>query len=124
MNHEPHFRYLPVLATQRQWGLFLSDCGYTVIEPGMPYPPYVNPIAYDFTFEKGRILDDYHVIYITRGRGVFEAEGFRRRTVEAGDVMVLFPGIWHRYKPDPATGWDEHWVGFKGSLAERLMCAF
>ena len=40
------FRYLPVLAEQRKWGLFLTDCGYTVIEPGTPYPPRGHPDAY------------------------------------------------------------------------------
>lgn len=121
MKLEDHFRYLPVLARQRQWGLFLVDCGYTEIKPGAPYPPGGHPAAYDFTFEKGRILHDFHVVYITHGQGVFEAKGCRRKTIEAGDVMVLFPGVWHRYKPDPKTGWKEQWVGFNGAQAEQVM---
>lgn len=121
MKLASHFRYLPVLETQRQWGLFLVDCGYTVTEPNTPYPPRGHPATHDFTFSKGRILSDYHVVYITRGRGVFEAKGVRRKIVEAGDVMVLFPGVWHRYRPDPATGWEEQWAGFNGSQAERFM---
>ena len=36
-------------------------------------------------------------------------------------MFVLFPGVWHRYEPDPKTGWDEHWIGFNGVLAERLL---
>lgn len=123
MALESHFRYLPVLAAQRQWGLFLTDCGYTVIEPGTPYPPHTHPDAYLFDWKKGRTLNEYQVVYITRGRGVFEAKGVRRQAVEAGDVFVLFPGVWHRYAPDPKTGWDEQWVGFSGALAERLLRA-
>ena len=87
------FRYLPVLAEQRKWGLFLTDCGYTVIEPGTPYPPRGHPDAYADGWTKGRTLAEYQVIYITRGRGAFETRGTGRRAIEAGDVFVLFPGI-------------------------------
>ncbi len=121
LSHESRFRYLPVLDTQRQWGLYLTDCGYTVIDPGMPYPPQHHPDAYSFDWKIGRTLDEYQVVYITRGRGMFEARGVRRQTVEAGDVFFLFPGVWHRYAPDQNTGWDEQWVGFNGTLADRYL---
>jgi hypothetical protein len=32
---------------------------------------------------------------------------------------MLFPGEWHRYSPDPATGWDEHWVAFAENRFRR-----
>jgi len=118
-----HFRYLPVLKAQRDWGLFLTDCGYSVIEPGSPYPLQQHPDPYNFDWKKGRTLAEYQVVYITRGRGVFETKGLRRQTIEAGDVFVLFPGVWHRYTPDARTGWDEQWVGFNGVIAERLLRA-
>ena len=37
---------------------------------------------------------------------------------------MLFPGIWHRYKPNAESGWEEYWVGFKGSYANELMKKF
>lgn len=123
LSPKSRFRYLPVLTEQRKWGLFLTDCGYTVIEPGTPYPPGGHPDAYADGWKKGRTLDEYQVIYITRGRGTFETRGAGRRAIEAGDVFVLFPGVWHRYTPDPETGWDEQWVGFNGELTERLLRA-
>ena len=121
MSLQPHFRYLPVLKAQRDWGLFLTDCGYTEIGPGSPYPPQRHPDTYHFGWTKGRVLDEYQAVYITRGRGVFEAKGIRRQLIEAGDVFVLFPGVWHRYAPDTKTGWDEQWIGFRGALAERVV---
>lgn len=121
MPIQPHFRYLPVLKAQCDWGLYLTDCGYTEIGPGSPYPPQRHPDAYHFEWLRGRTLDEYQVVYITRGRGVFESKGVRRQPIEAGDVFLLFPGVWHRYAPDSKTGWDEHWVGFNGECAERLL---
>jgi len=120
-SNEPHFRYLPVLPSQKKWGLSLTDCGYTVIEPGTAYPPPRHPDAYQFDWKTGRKLDEYQVVYITAGSGVFEAQGVRRQIVEAGDIFFLFPGVWHRYTPDPKTGWTEHWLGFTGDLAKRFL---
>lgn len=121
MPDQPHFRYLPVLKAQRDWGLYLTDCGYTEIGPGSPYPPQRHPDAYHFDWKEGRILNEYQIVYITRGKGVFEARGMKRAVIEAGDVFILFPGVWHRYTPDPKTGWDEHWIGFCGPLAPGWM---
>jgi len=118
---DSHFRYLPVLKAQSDWGIYLTDCGYTSIEAGSPYPPKRHPDAYHFDWQKGRILDEYQLVYITRGRGRFEARGLRQLSIEAGDVFLLFPGLWHRYAPDVATGWDEHWIGLGGEVAKRIM---
>jgi AraC-like DNA-binding protein len=41
--------------------------------------------------------------------------------VEAGEVIMIFPGVWHRYRPDSATGWTEKWMHFNGELAHRLV---
>jgi AraC-like DNA-binding protein len=35
--------------------------------------------------------------------------------------MLLMPDVWHRYSPNPETGWHEHWVGFDGEIARRWM---
>jgi len=123
MKFDSHFRYLPVLPVQQQWGLFLTDCGTASIMPGAPYPPAGHPSAYAFNWARGRTLDEYQAVYLTQGRGVFEVKGMRRQTVETGDVLVLFPGVWHRYAPDPKTGWEEYWVGFSGAQADSLMRA-
>jgi AraC-like DNA-binding protein len=35
--------------------------------------------------------------------------------ISAGSIMLLMPGIWHRYSPDDRTGWTEHWIECRGS---------
>jgi AraC-like DNA-binding protein len=45
-------------------------------------------------------------------------------TVKAGQAFLLFPGEWHRYRPDPAVGWTEVWMGFKGQEADRIVETF
>ena len=115
------FRYLPVSPDARAWGICVPDAGYTLIPPGSPYPPYRHPADHHFTWDQGRILDAYQFIYITRGEGVFESGPSGLQRVRAGDLFIVFPGVWHRYRPDPRTGWDEHWLEFDGDVARRLM---
>ncbi len=35
--------------------------------------------------------------------------------MEEGTVLLLLPGVWHRYTPSKSTGWKEHWVSFNGT---------
>lgn len=56
-----------------------------------------------------------------RGAGVFESAAAGRLPIKAGDAFLLFPGVWHRYAPNPETGWDEYWVGFDGYVPRQLV---
>ncbi len=117
---ENYFRYLPVSQRDRQWGLFVTDAGWQSVAPGEPYPPRGHPRAYAFRWAEGRALPEYQLVYVTRGAGEFESEATGRRPIVAGTMLFLFPGVWHRYRPDPQVGWDEFWVGFNGDYADRV----
>ena len=39
--------------------------------------------------------------------------------IEDGAVMTLFPGVWHRYAPDPKTGGVEQWIECCGPAFDR-----
>jgi AraC-like DNA-binding protein len=34
--------------------------------------------------------------------------------------MLVRPGRWHTYRPDPECGWDERWLVFDGPAARRM----
>ncbi len=116
-------RYLVVNDAARAWQIYCTDCGCMETEAGVPYPP--NPDKHPPQYRKnltttGRVLGEFQLVYITRGGGIFESAESERQTVTAGDCLLLFPGVWHAYRPDPATGWDEYWVGFSGEHPHRL----
>jgi AraC-like DNA-binding protein len=117
---EGFFRYLPVAAGDRAWGLWVTAGGNTRIPAHSPYPPQLHPEGYQFSWKSGRVLNEFQFIYVTRGRGVFESKPTRRKPVEAGTLFILFPGVWHRYSPAPETGWEEHWISFDGPYARKL----
>lgn len=115
------FRYLPSRPRDTQWGLHVSGAGWATVPAGSAYPPPGHPELYDFSFERGRRLPEYQVIYIASGGGVFEVEGRAETRVTAGTVLLVFPGVWHRYRPDAYTGWREYWVGFTGDWMDRIV---
>ncbi len=45
----------------------------------------------------------------------------RRQGGGAGNAFLLFPGVWHRYRPIAEAGWDEYWISFGGDYVARLV---
>lgn len=114
------FRYYPVTPVQKKWGLYVTCVGYNTTQPGSIFPSPEHPDEYYFTWKVGRILHEWQIILIEKGRGVVEFKGERFK-VEAGSLIVLPPGCWHRYKPEPKTGWTTYWIGFGGELADKMI---
>ncbi|MDR2144177.1 MAG: AraC family transcriptional regulator [Treponema sp.] len=112
--------YLPYSREDEKLGIVCSSAGNVEVPPNTPYPPYKHEHPAVFrTVADGRILPGFHIIYIIRGEGTYETQG-KTYTVNPGSVLFLPPGIWHRYRPVPAVGWHEYWVGFKGSFVRKL----
>ena len=114
------FRYFPISERDRRWGLYLTTAGESRIPPGAPYPPTGHPGGYHFDWRRGRVLREYQFVYISAGRGVLEIARNRWR-IGSGQAFVLFPGVRHRYRPDPRTGWSEHWIGCDGPIVRTLV---
>jgi AraC-like DNA-binding protein len=82
-----------------------------------------HPNNYHFRPNNGRVLDEFQMVYISEGGGFFESQSIPRQRIAAGTIILLFPGEKHNYAPDPQLGWSEHWIGFKGRIAERMVAA-
>jgi AraC-like DNA-binding protein len=113
--------YLPVNDNAMRWGLYLTGIGRATTPPDSRYPRTEHPDLYDFRWEQGRELPEFAVLLISEGEGVFETRMAKRFRVEAGSLMFVFPGVWHRYRPERDTGWTERWICFNGELAHRLL---
>ncbi len=112
-------RYFPVSVRDRKWGWYVTTVGEMRSLPGEPYPQAGHPKGFNFDWSEGRVLDCYALVYISHGRGTFESRQSAREPIEAGQVIFLFPGVWHRYRPNADTGWSEHWIGFDGDAARH-----
>jgi len=114
-------KYLITSNIEFSWGFYINNLGRNVIEKNTEYPSKDHPDQYIFTWDKGRILNEFHIVLITKGEGIFESKATGKINVFDGDAFLLFPGIWHRYKPKKSTGWTERWVGFSGKIASQFL---
>jgi AraC-like DNA-binding protein len=75
--------------------------------------------------EKGRELQEYQLLYITEGSGIFHSHTVSEARLREGDFFLLFPGEWHSYHPTPPRGWKKYWIGFKGrNMDDRVRAGF
>lgn len=118
------FKYLIVNDMDQKFGLWINTVGFQSIQPNTPYPLKDHPSGYFFNAQKGRILPEYQLVYITKGRGVFTSETMSETSVSKGRLLVLFPGQWHTYRPLQETGWNEYYIGFEGTIIDNIVGDF
>ena len=115
-------KYLSIGDFEKAWGFHINSVGFAKIDP---YQDYYNnnecPLSQTFSWDTGRTLYDYTLVFISKGEGLFESSQVLLRKIKEGACFFLYPGIWHRYKPNPKLGWEEYWVSFKGSYPDELM---
>lgn len=115
------YKYLPVSTDDQEWGLQLLHAGCTENHPGKDYPDKNHPAHHYFNWENGRVLQEYSLIFITKGKGIFNSHKTGDIQIEEGSVIIVFPNERHRYRPSPDTGWTEYWIGFNGPIINNLI---
>lgn len=120
-SNESFHHYLPVNDEAMKWGLYLTGGGRVHIQAGQDYPPPGHPSLYRFDWRRGRTLPEFQILLITEGQGLFESQVSERRDIGPNTLLLLFPGVWHCYRPDPDTGWTERWLSLNGQTVHQLM---
>jgi AraC-like DNA-binding protein len=115
------YKYLPTSSGDERWGMHVLNAGCNRIDEYVDYPAAGHPAHHYFNWDMGRVLNEYQIIYIPMGSGVFESANCPQRQIKEGTIILLFPGEWHRFKPNLETGWDEFWVGFRGAVIENIV---
>ncbi len=119
LNSKSRRKYLTINPSDQIWGIAINSVGRQKISENEDYPPQEHPTRYLFDTSKGRILQEYQLLYITKGKGVFSSESSGRQEIKEGSMFLLFPGERHTYMPDTATGWNEYWIGFNGTIMDE-----
>lgn len=115
------FKYLKISESDTDFGLWVSTVGFQSIHPDAQYPLTSHPSGYYFNPSKGRCLNEYQLVFISKGEGSFTSEHYNHMKVRQGKLMMLFPGQWHTYSPSKEKGWDEYYIGFNGPIIETLI---
>jgi AraC-like DNA-binding protein len=118
-------KYMVVNERDARWGLTVSTVGYEEISLGDSYPTRGHADGYYFSLDSGRELNEYQLLYLTEGEGLFKSAHQTETPIKEGDLFLLFPGEWHSYHPLNNTGWKSYWIGFKGiNMDMRVMNGF
>ena len=114
------FHYLIANKADEEYGCTVSVVGSQTISPDEDYPSKEHPPGYLFDPERGRILLEYQLLYIVKGRGEF-ANQTTSYDIVKGTLVLLRPGVWHSYKPSKNEGWTEYFIGFSGEIADKAI---
>lgn len=118
-------KYLVANERDAQWGLVVNTVGYDDVPAGDPYPTMGHADGYYFDPMKGRILDEYQMLYLVDGEGVFSTTHVKDVHIKAGDIFLLFPGEWHTYRPTEGKQWKSYWIGYRGrNMDDRVKYNF
>ncbi len=113
--------YPAIHESDEKWGITVTTAGFQLIEAHKAYPPEGHPKTHRYHYLSGRILDEFQLVYITKGKGVFSSKSVSEQLLEEGTLFMLFPGEWHTYRPHEDTGWEAYWVGFRGNYVSQLV---
>lgn len=114
------FDYLPIRQSELDWGMYVTVAGKEAGEAGAAYPQPGHPQAYNFTPSGGRILSEWQLLFIEQGTWRFSSQCTEPVSLVPGDVVILFPGVWHSYYPDPILNWSDYYMGFSGNYIFEL----
>ena len=119
---DSNLNYLITSEEDELWGLTVTTVGHQKIAENESYPPKNHPLEYYFNVDKGRILNEYQLLYITNGNGIFNFGPSKQSCfITEGKMFFLMPGVWHTYKPIENSGWNEYWIGFKGEIIQKIV---
>lgn len=113
-------KYFALSDFDKDWGLHVIDYGVISISDEDSNNLLKHPNEYRFSWEKGRTLSEYQLIYLVQGEGIFESSEVSSKTLKPGSLIMIHPEVWHRYKPVGST-WNTYWFGFNGKFAKSLV---
>ncbi len=115
-NDTTSFAYFPVPGHFMAAGFFLTGAGSQSVSFNDARKPPPHPGVYSFTWDVGRVLPEYQLVYLNAGAGEFESHETGRVDVNPGMAMILMPDVWHRYRPHPGKIWTGYWISFGGEI--------
>lgn len=114
--YQGYSHYFPGGQRDQGASAMVTGIGAARIQPGAAYPPTEHPKLYQFDWRRGRKLPEHQAILITEGRGEFDSEPTGLVSFSGPTLLLVFPGVWHRYRPDAESGWTERWLSVDGPL--------
>lgn len=98
-----NYFYLTNHDDEKRLGAWINTVGFQEIPAGSNYPVSEHPASYLFSVKKGRVLNEYQLVYITDGEGIFipnlDDPDCEEIHIKKGTIILLYPGQRHTYYP-------------------------
>jgi hypothetical protein len=84
----------PINPTSQTLEFYLNDAGFTIVPANSASPLTVENHSQEcvLLWEKGKVFQDFQVVYISKGKGIFQSTQSGLIPINAGDAFLLFPG--------------------------------
>lgn len=100
-----NLKYFITSDVYNTWGINVTTAGFECMRTRDHDPVLAkHPSKYSFKSSQGRVLNEFQILYIVEGRGVFKSNSYNTTKILAGTMFLIFPGEWHSYYPDPKVG--------------------
>jgi len=103
------------------FGFKINSIGYKTITPNN-YNQKVNEInTYRYLFNKGKVLNEFKLIYITSGMGYVCFENMSETEISKGKVLLFYPHQKYTYYHLSDYEWKEYFIRFETDNDYKLM---
>ena len=95
MQHARNAEVRYMTSTEKNlWNTKVNTIGFESISAHESYPSTVHPREYSFNFERGRILHEFQLVYITKGKGQYASQQIQQCDIQEGTIILIKPGEW------------------------------
>ncbi len=115
-NDMNSFAYFPVSDDLLAMGFFLTGAGKQSVNDKEARHRPSHPSIYAFTWDYGRVLPEFQLVYLHNGAGEFKSNETGRVDINPGTAMILMPDVWHSYRPRTGAWWGGYWLSFNGEF--------
>lgn len=95
------------------FGLTVNSVGYKTILPNENIARAGKSKDYKFQYKKGRVTDEFKLIYITKGKGIVHFENIGEAEIAKGKILIIMPHQKYEYYHINDTEWKEYFIRFE-----------
>lgn len=115
-NLQVEFSNLLIEDNQLNFGLSINSVGNKTILSNEKMARASNIKDYKYQYKKGRIANEFKLIYITSGSGFIHFDGRKEIEIQKGNILFVFPNQKYEYYHNKESEWKEYFIRFEADI--------
>lgn len=95
------------------FGLIINSVGFKTILPNESKAHPNKSKDYKYKYIKGRVSDEFKLIYITKGKGILHFENLEEIEIAQGMILIIKPNQKYEYYHLDMDEWKEYFIRFE-----------